>query len=327
MSIHESIAARVQALSGDAPLEAPTEAPAAPAEVAAPEAAPTEAPTAAPEAAADPAAKHTLLEEKLAAVREQRRGVRAEAERARREREAAEADRKAAAEERAKYDGLKNGTFLETMKALGHDPRQAFEEMKQEAIEAGTPEAQLRRMQENFDRQLKAAVEPLQKSVEDLKKERDDLQKNQFAMAVQADFSRAVEDEAFVDLRIEYDDQQLFAIADQLREAPARFHALRKQLQVPLTREDGKFTMRDILQVLKAKQAEHERGKQARSAKLRPAVTQQAAQAPADSRAVNGTTDRRNPLGNNLAADRASTTSSAPRPTRQQKIQKLIAGG
>jgi len=179
-------------------------------------------------------------------------------------------------------------------------------------------------MQENFDRQLKAAVEPLQKSVEDLKKERDELQKNQFSMAVQADFARAVEDEAFVDLRIEYDDPELFAIADRLRENPTSFHKLRKQLSVPLTREDGKFTMRDILQVLKAKQAEHERGKQARSAKFRPAATQ-AAQAPADSRAVNGTTDRRNPLGNNLAADRASTTPA--RMTRQQRIQKLIAGG
>lgn len=337
MSVATNIAARVQALSATVATE-PSAEPSAGAGSAsestdtAPPAVEASGAESAPAADAEAApdvqkTRHELLAEKLAAVREKRRADRY-GERARREASAAETDRKVAAEERAKYEGLKNGTFLETIKALGKDPRVVFEEMKHEAIEAGTPEAQVRRMQEQFNVQLHEAVEPLKQTVEELRKERDELRAREAGLRVQGDFQRVVADEDFLPLRVEYDDERLFAIADNLRQHPDNLIAHARRLQVRLTRDDGRFTMRDILNVLKAQQDEHERGKQERGAKLRPAQ-QQAAQATADSKTVNGTTDRRigNPLGNNLASERASGASSKPRLTRNERIQKLIAGG
>jgi hypothetical protein len=286
---------------------------------------------ASPEAPKEPNEQKTrqeLLQERLAAVRESRREQRL-GSRLKEQTAQAEADRKAAAEERSKWEALRNGTFLEGMKALGKDPRTAFEEMKEEARLAGTPEAQLAKMQERFDKQLSEIVEPLKKRVEELTEREKAAQAREVAQGIARDFEGAIADEAFIDLRVEYDDAKLFGIVQTMIEEPKLFHRHAKEQGYKLTRADGRYTMKDILSVLKAAQDEHDRGKKERSAKLRPAATQ-APQVQGGQKTVNGTTDTRNAgsaLGNDLASARTNGAKPPTRLTRQQRVQRLIEGG
>ncbi len=288
----------------------------------------TTASAASPEAPNEAKLRHQLLEEKLAAAREERQRVRAEMDRAKAAADAAEADRKAAAEERAKYDNLKKGTFLETIKALGHDPRETFEQMKAEAIESGTPEAQIRKMEERFaaqvasyEKKLADTIAPLQETIDRLTKEKAEAAEQATEAQFAADFQAHLPQ--YEGLRSEYDDEALFGIVRGLKNDPSRLYAHAQSLG--LTLPANGFNMIHILDVLKATQERHERIKRERQAKAAPPPA-----APAAAKTVNGTTDKRNAgsaLGNDLATSRASGSVAKPRLTFEQRIQREIEKG
>jgi hypothetical protein len=287
-----------------------------------------------------------VLREKLAKTREARQAQRAE-QRAREARSEAariaaeaKADREAAAAEKARWEGLKNGTFLDGIKALGKDPREAFAEMQAEAIEAGTPEAQQRRMREEFDRQLKAETERVARELrEELAAEKAAAAEQALAARFESDFVRAVADPAYEALRDEYEDEAIFGYANALRAAPQQLYALAGQLGVRLTDPSKGFTMRDILNVLRAKQAEHigaaERRRAARTAAAPPPSQAAPHAARTPSPTVNGTAASRNAgattIGNDLATERASDGKFVPKGSTasarlRERVRRLSGG-
>jgi len=255
--------------------------------------------------------KHALLEEKLAETRERRQAQR-HAERARAERKQAEADRQAAAAERAKYESLKTGTFKETIAALGRDPTEVFNEMQEEARIAGTPEAQLKSMRAMFEKQLAEAIEPLKKTIEQERAEKAELREREENARFGAEFTRAIQDAAYARIREEYSDEQLYKFA--------------RNVKHDLTQQGKRFTILDVLKVLKDSQDEHDADK-ARRNRTQTATQSSAAQAASEKPTVNGTAERRNAgttLGNDLASSRASGRGSRTHSTRADRIRKLI---
>lgn len=281
--------------------------------------------------------KHQLLEEKLAALREENRlrreRLEAESAAAQKAREEAEAERRAASAERARFEGLgKRGSIKETVAALGLDPREAFEAMKAEALEAGSPEAVERRLRERLEaereaikKELEESVTPLKQELEALRKEREELAKQATEGQFVAEFQTQVT--KYDSLRAEYDDPDLLSIARALRDDPTRLYAQAKA--VGLTLPAKNFNMTHILDVLKATQEQHERKRQERLAKLRPAEAPATPAVNGAPKTVNGTTDKRNAgsaLGNDLASSRASGAPDKPRLTWDQRVAKLADG-
>jgi hypothetical protein len=275
--------------------------------------------------------KRSLLSERLAEVRERRAAARLDRQ-AREQADHAKKDREAAAAERAKWEGLRNGTFLDGMKALGKDPREVFEQMKQEAVEAGKPEAQIRQMQERFDKLLAETVEPLKKTIEGLREEKKQTEAREQAREesarFSADFDRTMQSPDFAPLRIEYGDERLVSMVRSFVTNPGSIVQHAKALKVELTHDDGRFSMREALTVLKRAQEEHEAQKQRRAQAVAP--PSQPAPAPAGKKpTVNGTQERAdNPLGNEPASSRASNaTGKSPSESRRQRVQRLIDEG
>lgn len=350
--IAQSIAARVQQIAGvEAPAaavdgtaaeasdgaaasasEATSDALAAPPPAGEPSGAASGAEERGADVADEAATKHRLLEEKLREVRERRQAQRL-GERAKREKEAAEADRAAAAEERKKLEALKTGSFKDALIAMGRDPLATFEEMAAEAKEAGTPEGQIKAMRAQFEREMRATIEPLQKQIEELKS-RDEAARRELeaqrAAAVdaqfQSDFVRALREPEFSPLLVEYEPETLLQVAQSLRDKPEQLFGHARRLGVRLTGSQGQFTMLDILRTIAAHQSEHEKAREARRARYQTAN-------PGTQQTVNGTSARTNAatsatsaLGNNAASSR-STDASKPRLTRRERVQRLIDRG
>ncbi len=248
------------------------------------------------------AARLALFEEKLVASREKRAEQRV-IEKAKALRKEAANERRLAAEERAKYDGLKTGTFKETLSALGRDPVETFKEMSREAIEYSTPEAAAKREQARLDAkdaELQARLDAIEaKEAAQAKEAAHRAEQSRLV----THFQKAVEDPAFEALRIEYPDEVLLDHAQHYAENPKELQQHAASYGVRLTDPHGRFTMHELLQVLSAAQAAHDTAKQARSAARRPPEAQ-AGKAPT----VNGTADRRNAgtVTNDLASQRAS---------------------
>jgi hypothetical protein len=274
-------------------------------------------------------ANAALLREKLARATEKRQAERIK-ERAREERKAAAADRAAAAAEKAKYDGLRTGSFKDTLAALGRDPRKTWEEMNQEAIEASTPEAAARREKEAAERreqEREAALEerfkPVLSELEQLRAERAQWAAQAHQSKVHNAFQHAAADPAFTDLRIEYDDGALLEYATYYDKNPDEFRAHAHQYGVRLTAPEKGFTMHELLQMLSAAQAAHNNGVQARRAAHRPPERQ------SGSPTVNGTAPRRNAAvtGNDSANGRATGTEDSalsPRERMRQRAREEI---
>lgn len=281
------------------------------------------------------ATKRAILAEKLKAVRAKNRERKLSKETLT-AKEQAEADRQAAAAERAKYEALRTGTFKETLEALGRDPREVFKEMQKEAIEAGTPEAELRRMRGDFERQMGEKLKPLADTIEELKRqnealleERRQLSEREQSMSFQNDFRSNVDKPDFTDLRIEYGDQRLYRLAEGMKSNPSQLRAHAKELGVRLTYADSRFTMTDILNVLNAAHVAHETEKKQRRERMQAPETSTGApqQAPATAKTVNGTAERRNaanPLGNDTAASNASAPARSSRLSRQGRIERAM---
>ncbi len=293
-----------------------------------------------PSAGVAPAATMSdVFAEKLAKVREARkastvlRDAKARASEAAREAAQAKADREAAATERQRWEGLKNGSFLDGIKAMGKDPAVAFAEMQREAIEAGTPEAQMRRMREEFEKQLGEQVAPLQKTIEELRKERDAERTHSNEAAFHSDFSRAVANKDYQELRIEYPDDRLFAYAKNFRDNPDFFYSVAEQHKVNLTSPERGFTMTDILNVLQSVQDAHRKGTESRRAAIAPPPIV-AEESPAPRPTVNGTAERRKAgqtIGNDMATARAADGKFVPQgSTAAQRVReraRRLGGG
>lgn len=233
------------------------------------------------------AARAALLEEKLAEARANQKARRL-AEQAKADRKAAAAEREAAKAERAKYDGLRTGSFKDTLHALGRDPIKTWEEMSREAIEASTPEAAARREKEASERALEERFKPILSELEQLRAERAQYAAQAHEASIRTSFQKAAEDPAFQDLRVEYDDETLLEHASFYDRNPDQFRAAAHQFGVRLTDPAKGFTMHELLQMLSAAQAAHNAGVQARRAAQRPPAPQ------AGTPTVNGTAPRRN---------------------------------
>lgn len=349
--IAESIATRVQKIIADSPAEsASTSEPTAAApptsggsEV---ESASAGSAPALGDVAASPEAstsKHDVLAEKLAAIRDQRKRAKAESRLSEREQSIADKERQAdeartaAAAERSKYEALRTGSFRETLVALGRDPREAFKEMQQEAIEAGKPEAEIRRMRSDFEKQMGEKLKPLEDTINELKRQNEELLEDRKQNAAEqahrafvADYSETVKDEAYVDLRVEYGERRLFNLVDGMKKNPGQLRAYAKELGVKLTFSDNRFNMKDILNVLDAAHKQHDTERKQRRDQMQAPTTSPGAppQAPANAKTVNGTAERRNaetnPLGNESAASKASAPVDRPRLGKQARLERAL---
>jgi len=249
------------------------------------------------------AARLALFEEKLVASREKRAEQRV-IEKAKALRKEAANERRLAAEERAKYDGLKVGTFKETLSALGRDPVETFKEMSREAIEYSTPEAAAKREQARLDAkdaELQARLDAIEaKEAAQAKEAAERAEQSRLV----THFQKAAEDPAFEALRIEYPDEVLLDHAQHYAAHPAELRKHAAAYGVRLTDPHGRFTMHELLQVLSAAQVAHDTAKQARLVAKAPPGVPQSGRPPT----VNGTADRRNAgtVTNDLASQRAS---------------------
>jgi len=271
------------------------------------------------------AAKRAVIEEKLQAQRE-RRQANALGPRAKEAMKRAQAAEAAANAERQKWEALKNGSFREGIAAMGRDPGKVFEEMQREAIEASTPEFELKRMRADFEKQMGEKLAPLQETIEALKREREEMAAAGYENTLVSAFKATVADPEYLELRAEYDDQGLFEYVQHFDKNPKAFFAAAKHYNVRLTDPARGFTMPEILSVLKAAQDAHDRGKQERRTKLLPASPPGQTQ-PGKPHTVNGTAARSNagtPIGNDLATERAAPGRKLSRKERiQAEIDRL----
>lgn len=288
------------------------------------------------------ALQRQILAEKLAKTRAEARAKLDDkaAQRARKEAEKLRAEAESEKEKLTK--SLRSGTFLETVKALGLDPSQAFREMQDEAVKAGTPEAQMRVMQERFEAEIKATraeLEAEKKAREERDKAEEEERQRQRSRAMDQrfteDFSRTVKAPAFGDLLDEYGDDRLLRLADNLRRDTDSAIDAASQLGVRLTDPARGLTMTEILSVLAAAQRQHEAQKNARrTARTGAPQTEPVPHPGAQQATVNGTTDRRNAepstIGNNIATATASAGKAPLRATtpagRVQEKARMLVG-
>lgn len=291
----------------------------------------------APPGSSPAATMSDLMAEKLKEVRERRQASTALKEARAKEahvaklRAEAEEDRKAAAAEKAALADARKD-YKAFFEANGMDARAAYEELTKQALEAGTPEAQMKAMQAAWKAEMAETVEPLKKTIEELTKERDEAQKAAADRSFAADFDGSIKDDAYRELRIEYSDERLYQHAKRFRDEPKFFYAVAREHQVRLTDPANGFTMPDILNVLSAVQAKHREGTESRRAALAP--SEPAAQQAAPSPTVNGTAARPNAgqtIGNDLTTARAADGKFIPKGTtasqRVRERARRLGGG
>lgn len=273
--------------------------------------------------------QHALLQEKLDRIRQENRDRREKAE-AKRLRDEAEAERKAVAEERAKLEARKTKPWLERIKEDGLNPADVWEQMRQEALKAGTPEAKIEALQAAHQAEMASLRDELKSFRDSLEADKTAAEEARQLAEAEAEqrvfdshFQTAIGLPQFSSLVDEYEPDTLYGIVAGLKENPQRLIAQARALRVNLTAPGGRFNMGDIFAVLKATQDAH----RAKLAAKQP-PQEQAPQASGESKTVNGTTDRRNAgsaLGNLAATERATDT--RPRTTRAERIRRLIHGG
>lgn len=325
-SPREALASRVARIVGpeaDAPVTA-TAAPEGAGATAAP-------PTGAPDPDAEVRAKRiALFEEKLAKQREERKAGRL-AEEASRLKKEAEADREAAAKERADLtEGKKN--YKKFFEANGMNAEQAYRELYREMMEAGTPEAQIRSMQDAFKTQqdalkteLEAQVTPLKEELERLRAEKSQTDAHLHEQKLTQLYGHASTDETFLEVRAEYGDRDVFNLVRDWDKNPEALFEAAKSYGVSLANPGEGFTMREALSVIKAVYDQERTQREQRRARLIPPKTEPADQQPAKRPStVNGTSERRNAgttITNDLASSRAS---SGRRLSRQERVEELV---
>lgn len=270
-----------------------------------------------------------LLEEKLAEQRERRQAARLAEEAARLKKEA-EAEKEAAAKVRADLaEGKKN--YKKFFEANGMNAEQAYRELYREMMEAGTPEAQIRQMQDVFKAQqeaLKTELEAKMTSLsEELAREREEKAQTQAHLREQKllhTFARESADETFLEVRAEYGDQEVFQLIRDWDKNPEALFDAAKNYGVSLANPGEGFTMREALGVIKAVYDHDRTQREQRRARLLPPKTEPADSQPAErTRTVNGTSEKRN-AGKTITNDLASSRASSGRQlSRKERIEAL----
>ena len=279
---------------------------------------------------------HAVLEAKLAADRNrrltkaERKAVKAEAARQAEITRQLEADRKEAEEAKTKWANIgkdPKASWLDTIKAAGKEPRQVYEEMRAEAMKAGTPEARIEALEAAFDARIKGLEKELADEREGTRKREQTEQTNRERQEFTQDFQREIADDRFGSLLIDYEPPQLFRLADQLRANPGYLMQQARALGVNLTADDGTFNMTDILSVMKASADAYHEGRQRRSQSAAPqSSTAAPTQAPeATKPTVNGTQRKAgSTISNDLAASRATEEAARLKGmTRRQRVEYL----
>lgn len=224
----------------------------------------------------------------------------------------------------------KSKTWLERLKEEGEDPRKAYEALRDEALKAGTPEAQIEQLTKAFESKL-TAVEAQLKAEREARETRE----KQIAEAEQErvfgeQFQRALSMDAFKPLLEEYEPEDLFPIVRGMRDNPEALFAhaerLGVDLGIDLTDPDASFNMGHIFQVLRAQQAAHEAKKQRRNQSAAPHQSQPAPPAEAKKPTVNGAEARKagTTIGNDLAASSAGAPPDASHEDHKARLKRLI---
>ena len=283
---------------------------------------------------ASPGATNAPSESELRAKLErdrEKRALAAERKRAREDREAAEAARKEAEAVREKWAKLgKDGSILERVKEAGANPREVFEQMRDEALKAGTPEARI----EAIEKAYAARFEAMEAQ---LKAERDAREQARMA-ATEAErerifdgqFGRAVQHEAFAPLLEEYDPEDLYPIVRQMRDNPdVLFDAAERlgvDLGIDLTDPEAQYNIGHIFQVLTAQQAAHQAKRQRRTKRAAPTESQSEQPTEAKRPTVNGTEARNagSTIGNDLAASSAGAPPDLSNEDHKARLKRLI---
>lgn len=281
------------------------------------------------------ATTHDVLEAKLAADRNRRltkgekRAARLEREKQQQITAKLEADQKEAAASKEQWKNLGKGkSWLETLKEAGRDPRQVFEEMRTEALKAGTPEARIEAMEKAVLQFQESTEKALKEERDERQREREAAQRERQQAIFVDDFRQGIARPEFAPLLDEYEPPQLLRFCEQLRQTPDYLMQEAKKLGVRLTGDDGTFNMIDILSVMKASvDAVIARREQRRTQSAAPpSSTAAPTQAPAATKpTVNGTAARTagNTIGNDLAASRASEAEQLKGMTREQRSKYL----
>jgi hypothetical protein len=259
--------------------------------------------------------------------------------RAKRERKAAKQESEAARKAREEAEALKSKwnsigkdkPWLDAIKEAGHDPREAYEQMRAEALKSGTPEAREEAMTKAWDAKLASTLEehvaPLKKTLEEITAERDQLRKQNAEQGFVGEFREQLAAEKFKPLLEEYEPEVLFRLAVGMRDDPARLRNAAKALNVPLTGGGEYFTMGDIFNVMHATQADHRARMQRRNQTAAPQASQSDPKQSLQMKPpVNGTVERPNAattLGNDLAASRATEAEQLKGMSRQQRVAYL----
>lgn len=298
--------------------------------LAAPDGAPTDPAASAPAEAPTNAPDADVLRAKLERDRA-RREAKEETRRARKERETAESLRKEAEAVRDKWAKLGKGeSILETLKEAGRDPREVFEAMKEEALKAGTPEAQIAKIQKAYDGELASLRAELKALADAREQERQQAAAQASEHAFQNDFQKALSVSAFAPLLQEYEPAELLPLAKAMRDDPdtlfAHAERLGVDLGIDLTDPDAEFNMGHIFTVLRAQQAAHEAKKQRRIQSAAPHQSPPAQPAEAKKPTVNGAEARKagTTIGNDLAASSGGAPPDTSHEDHKSRLKRLI---
>ncbi len=287
-------------------------------------------PSASPEATlSDQIAAKLEIERDRRATKAERRRARVEREQLQKAREQADADKAAAAAEKEKWANAgKTKPFRELLQEVGRDPLEAWNEMREEALKAGTPEAKIEALDKAYAARLEALEKALEAERNGRAEERKQISAAREHRAFVADFNSHVSGEPYAGLREEYEPEQLFSVVESLKSNPPYLVKQARSLGVDLTRDDGTFTMTDILNVMAATQARHiakkeQRRTQGAAPQTRPAGLQQLAAVAKPT--VNGAAARPagSTIGNDLAATRATEAEQLKGMTHEQRSRYL----
>ena len=275
--------------------------------------APAEPPPDAP-AEATNAPDESELQAKLERDRE-RREARSAIRRAKEESAARAKLERELADERAKREAWQKKPWKERLLEDGADPRKVFEEMRDEALKAGTPEARMEAMEKAYQ----ARAEAVEAKLAEIEKAREDEQKTiateRAERAFERDFTEAIKIPGVAPLLEEYEPEDLLPIVRTLRDDPETLFAHAERLGVDLgfdlTDPDASYNIIHIFQVLRAQHDAHHAKRQRLRQSAEPHTSQSGSQ-PTEAKkpTVNGTEARN--AGTTVSNDLAASSGGAP---------------
>jgi hypothetical protein len=256
----------------------------------------------------------TELRAKLERDRE-RREAKAAIRKAKQEAEARAKLEKELAEERAKREAWKKKPWKERLLEEGGDPRQIFQEMRDEALKADTPEAKIDALEKAYQARLDAIEAEVRAEREARTSQEKAIAQERQERAFERDFEHAMKLEGVQPLLEEYEPEDLLPIVRTLRDDPETLFAHAERLGVDLgfdlTDPSASYNILHIFQVLRA-QHDEAVAKRQRLRKSAEPQASQPGQQPAEAKkpTVNGTEAKN--AGTTLSNDLAASSAGAP---------------